>query len=328
MRASGCFCLNDFVAMMHDLNDMYYFAEVVERGGFAAAGRALGIPKSRLSRRIAELEGKLGVRLLQRTTRRLSLTDAGDTFLRHCQSVREAAQNAQAAIEQTQREPTGTVRVSCPVTLAQGVVGALLPEFLRRYPKVRIEMRVSNRSFNLLEDNIDVALRVRSSLDDSGSLVVKRLGMTRQVLVASPELIAIHGVPEVPQDLGTKVPTLALNALALNGADGNSTFPIHAPSGESVQVHHQARYVADDLVTLKYAVMDGIGVCWLPDYMVRDELARGDLIEVLPGWHLPEGIFHAAFVSRRNMAPALRAFLDYLGEKLPRNHPSQVEQVI
>ena len=308
---------------MHDLNDMYYFAEVVERGGFAVAGRALGIPKSRLSRRIAELESKLGVRLLQRTTRRLSLTDAGETFLRHCQAVREAAQNAQSAIEQTQREPSGTVRVSCPVTLSQGIVGALLPEFLRRYPKVRIEMMVSNRSINLLEEGLDVALRVRVSLEDSGSLVIKRLGMTRQVLVASPELLAIHGVPESPQDLGTKVPTLALTS-----ADGNSTLHLQTAEGEPLMLHHQARYVADDLVTLKYAVMNGIGVYWMPDYMVRDELERGDLVEVLQNWRLPEGIFHAAFVSRRNMAPALRAFLDYLGEKLPRNHPSQVEQVI
>ena len=308
---------------MHDLNDMYYFAEVVERGGFAVAGRALGIPKSRLSRRIAELESKLGVRLLQRTTRRLSLTDAGETFLRHCQAVREAAQNAQAAIEQTQREPSGTVRVSCPVTLSQGIVGALLPEFLRRYPKVRIEMMVSNRSINLLEEGLDVALRVRVSLEDSGSLVIKRLGMTRQVLVASPELLAIHGVPESPQDLGTKVPTLALTS-----ADGNSTLHLQTAEGEPLMLHHQARYVADDLVTLKYAVMNGIGVYWMPDYMVRDELERGDLVEVLQNWRLPEGIFHAAFVSRRNMAPALRAFLDYLGEKLPRNHPSQVEQVL
>ena len=308
---------------MHDLNDMYYFAEVVERGGFAVAGRALGIPKSRLSRRIAELESKLGVRLLQRTTRRLSLTDAGETFLRHCQAVREAAQNAQSAIEQTQREPTGTVRVSCPVTLSQGIVGALLPEFLRRYPKVRIEMMVSNRSINLLEEGLDVALRVRVSLEDSGSLVIKRLGMTRQVLVASPELLAIHGVPESPQDLGTKVPTLALTS-----ADGNSTLHLQTAEGEPLLLHHQARYVADDLVTLKYAVMNGIGVYWMPDYMVRDELERGDLVEVLQNWRLPEGIFHAAFVSRRNMAPALRAFLDYLGEKLPRNHPSQVEQVL
>ncbi len=297
---------------MHDLNDMYYFAEVVERGGFAAAGRALGIPKSRLSRRISEMEGRLGVRLLQRTTRRLSLTDAGETYLRHCLSVREAAQSAQAAIEQTQREPSGIVRMSCPVNLAQGVVGALIPEFLRRYSKVRLELMVSNRVINLLEDGVDVALRVRASLDDSGSLIVKRLGMTRQILVASPELIAIYGEPKVPHDLVSAIPVLGRTM-----ADGNATMQLQKPDSEPVLVHYQPRYVADDFVTLKHAVLNGVGVYWMPDYMVQGELARGDLVEVLPDWAMPEGIFHAAFASRRNMAPALRVLIDFLAEKLP-----------
>ena len=308
---------------MQDLNDMLYFAEVVERGGFAAAGRALGIPKSRLSRRVSELEAQLGVRLLQRTTRKLSLTDVGEAFLRHCQAVRESALAARDTVAQVQTEPRGTIRVSCPVTLAQTVLGELMPAFLARHPLVRVELQVSNRAVNLVEEGLDVALRVRPTVDDSGSMVVKRLDVARQVLVASPELLAIHGVPESPQDLGTKVPTLALTS-----ADGNSTLHLQTAEGEPLMLHHQARYVADDLVTLKYAVMNGIGVYWMPDYMVRDELERGDLVEVLQNWRLPEGIFHAAFVSRRNMAPALRAFLDYLGEKLPRNHPSQVEQVI
>ena len=304
--------------MKYDLNDMYYFAEVVERGGFAAAGRALGVPKSRLSRRISDLEAQLGVRLLQRTTRRLSLTDAGENFLRHAQTAREAAQNAQAEMEQTQREPSGTVRMSCPITLAQGAVGRIMPAFLRTYPKVRVEILVTNRTVNLLEDGVDVALRVRANLNDSGSLVVKRLGLTKQLLVASPELLALHGTPQSPHDLGSKIPTMALTS-----ADSNSVLQMMGPDGEQVTIHHQARYVADDLVTLKYAAMDGIGVCWMPSAMVRDEVARGDLIELLSDWTLPGGILHAAFVSRRNMAPALRVLLDYLGEHLPQHRVAQ-----
>ena len=304
--------------MKYDLNDMYYFAEVVERGGFAAAGRALGVPKSRLSRRISDLEAQLGVRLLQRTTRRLSLTDAGENFLRHAQTAREAAQNAQAEMEQTQREPSGTVRMSCPITLAQGAVGRIMPAFLRAYPKVRLEMLVTNRNVNLLEDGVDVALRVRANLNDSGSLVVKRLGLTRQLLVASPELLAIHGMPKTPNDLGTQIPTMALTS-----ADGNSVLQMVGPDGEQITIHHQARYVADDLITLKYAAMDGIGVCWMPSAMVRDEVARGDLVELLSEWTMPGAILHAAFVSRRNMAPALRVLLDYLGEHLPQHRVAQ-----
>ena len=130
---------------MHDLNDMIYFAEVIERGGFAAAGRALGVPKSRLSRRVAALEAQLGVRLLQRTTRQLSLTEVGEAYLRHCQALRETAQAAADTVAQVQTEPRGTVRVTCPTTLAQTVLAYLMPPFLARYPQVRVEMQVSNR---------------------------------------------------------------------------------------------------------------------------------------------------------------------------------------
>ena len=160
---------------MQDLNDMLYFAEVVERGGFAAAGRALGIPKSRLSRRVSDLEAHLGVRLLQRTTRKLSLTEVGEAYLRHCQAIRESAQAAADAVAQVQTEPRGTVRVSCPVTLAQTVLAELMPAFLAQHPLVRVEMQVTNRAVNVVEEGIDVALRVRPSLEDSASMVVKRL---------------------------------------------------------------------------------------------------------------------------------------------------------
>ena len=152
---------------MQDLNDMLYFAEVVERGGFAAAGRALGIPKSRLSRRVSDLETQLGVRLLQRTTRKLSLTEVGEAYLRHCQAMRESAQAAADTVAQVQTEPRGTIRVSCPVTLAQTVVAELMPPFLATHPQVCIEMLVSNRAVNLVEEGVDVALRVRATLDDS-----------------------------------------------------------------------------------------------------------------------------------------------------------------
>jgi len=174
---------------MMDLNDMLYFAEVVERGGFASAGRALGIPKSRLSRRVAELEARLGVRLLQRTTRKLSLTQVGEAYLRHCQAMRDAALAAADTVAEVQTEPRGTIRVSCPVTLAQTVLGELMPQFLQRCPLVHVEMQVTNRPVNLVEEGIDVALRVRPSLEDSGSMVVKRLDVARQILVASPELL-------------------------------------------------------------------------------------------------------------------------------------------
>lgn len=296
---------------MQDLNDMLFFAEVVERGGFAAAGRALGIPKSRLSRRVSDLEASLGVRLLQRTTRKLSLTEVGEAYLRHCQAMRESAQAAADTVAQVQTEPRGTIRVSCPVTLAQTVVAELMPAFLARHPLVRMEMIVSNRVVNLVEEGVDVALRVRPSLDDSGSMVVKRLDHATQVLVASPGLLERQGVPTTLEDLAR------LDSIAMSAPDGRATLHLVGPGGAQQVVHHQPRYVADDLLTLKFAALAGTGICWLPDYMCHEEMRDGRLVRVLPDWAPAPAIVHAVFPSRRGLSPAVRRFLDYLGETVP-----------
>lgn len=296
---------------MQDLNDMLYFAEVVERGGFAAAGRALGIPKSRLSRRIAELESRLGVRLLQRTTRKLSLTEVGSAFLRHCQAMRDAAQAAQDTVEQVQSEPRGTVRVSCPVTLSQTVLAPLIPHFLARNPHVRLEMMVVNRPVNVVEEGIDVALRVRASLEDSASMVVKRLDVTQQILLATPQYLARKGTPQSPQDL------LEHEVLSMSAFEGVAHWRLRSDSGAEVQIQPHVRYVADDLMTLKLAVLGGVGVSNLPDYMCQQEIANGELVRVLPQWQFPPGIVHAVFSSRRGLTPAVRSFLDFLGDFMP-----------
>lgn len=296
---------------MVDLNDMLYFVEVVERGGFAAAGRALGIPKSRLSRRVADLESFLGVRLLQRTTRKLSLTQVGETYLRHCQAMRDAALAASDAVAEVQTEPRGTIRVTCPVTLAQTVLGELMPQFLRNCPLVQVEMQVTNRAVNLVEEGVDVALRVRASLDESGSMVVKRLDSSRQILVASPDLLERQGTPRTLEDLQL------LDSMSMSAVDGHSSLLLVGPEGKEHRLQLQPRYVVDDLLTLKFAALAGSGMCWLPDYMCQQELEQGSLVRLLPDWAPPQGIVHAVFPSRRGLAPAVRHFLDFLGEQMP-----------
>ena len=295
---------------MQDLNDMLFFAEVAERGSFAAAGRALGLPKSRLSRRVAELEGRLGVRLLQRTTRRLSLTDVGAQYLRHCVAVREEAEAASDVVALVHSEPRGTLRVSCPVTLAQTVVGELVPEFVALHRQVRIDMQVTNRVVNLVEEGIDVALRVRSTFDESGSLVIKQLGLSQTLLVGSPEQLRRHGPVATVNELN------GLDTVAMSATDGRGVWRLLGPGGGPYEWTHQPRFVADDLLTLKFAVLDGAGVSLLPDYMCRDELQDGRLVEVLPGWCPPPGRVHAVFASRRGLAPSVRRFLDFLGERM------------
>lgn len=297
---------------MPDVNDMLYFAEIVERGGFAAAGRALGIPKSRLSRRISALEAHLGVRLLQRTTRKLCLTHVGETYLRHCQAVRESAQAAQEAALQAHTQPRGTIRVSCPVTLAQTVLAEMLPSFLAQYPLIRIELQVSNRAVNVVEEGIDVALRVRHSIEDSASMIVKRLDTARQVLVASPMLLQRQGTPTTLDDL-TRMDSIAMSC----APDGKAVWQLIGPHAAQQLVQHTPRYVADDLLTLKFAALAGTGICWLPDYMCHEEIRQGRLVRVLPDWAPTPAIVHAVFASRRGLVPAVRHFLDFLADVLP-----------
>lgn len=300
---------------MYDLNDMVLFTEVVQRGGFSAAARHLGMPPSRVSRRLSRLEAEVGVRLLQRTTRSLSLTPAGEVFLRHCQAMRDEAEAAYAAVAHVQQEPRGLLRISCPVTLAHTVLSTVFAQFLIRYPQVELEVEVSNRVVDPVADGIDVALRVRSTLSDSASYIVKRLGETGAILVAQPSLLARFDPVRGPADL-VKLPTVAMSA-----RQGQNEWELYGPEGASLTVTHRPRYMASDLLTLREGVEQGIGVGILPDYMCCDALKAGRLVQVLPQWAPLPGIIHAVFASRRGMAPAVRHFLDYLGEQLPVHHP-------
>ena len=283
---------------MQDLNDMLFFAEVAERGGFSAASRALGVPKSRLSRRVAGLEAALGVQLLQRSTRRLSLTPAGETFLRHCAEVRDAAEAGLEAVAQVQKEPRGTVRLSCPVTLAQSSVGPLLPRFMRQHPLVRVEMRVLNRPVDPVEEGMDMALRVRTQVEDSATLAARVFGRSQARLLAAPEDLA------------------RLDSVAMSAADAREGVLLHGPGGAAFRYAHAPRCLADDLVTLHYAVLQGVGVGMLPDYLCRDDLRAGRLVEPLPGWRPASGIVHAMYPPRRASVPAVRRLLDFLSAHL------------
>ena len=295
---------------MEDMNDMLYFAEVAERGGFAAAGRALGLPKSRLSRRVAELEMRLGVRLLQRTTRKLSLTDVGEIYLRHCSAMRDEALAAADAVAHMQVEPRGLLRITCPVTLAQSTLGYLIPRYLALFPQVRLDLRVTNRVVDLVEEGVDIALRVRPTLDDSGSLVIKQLGATCGHLLASPVQLRRQGVPVTPADLSR------LDTIAMSSTDGQSAWVLIGPQGQEFVFHHQPRYVADDLQTLKLAVLAGTGISFMPDSISQAELQAQLLVPVLPGWTPLPGMAHAVFPSRRGQVPAVRSFLDFLGQHM------------
>lgn len=207
---------------MHDLNDLYYFAMVVDHGGFAAAERALGIPKSRLSRRISQLETDLGVRLLQRSTRRFAVTDVGTSVHRHAQTMLAEAQAAREVVDRLSAEPRGLVRASVPVSLAQMQLPKLLPKFLAQYPKVRLQLNISNRRVDIINEGYDVALRVRSRLDDDGSLVMRSFGQVQELLVASPKYLDRAGRPKDPDELANHV------TLSISEDEARQRWELHA----------------------------------------------------------------------------------------------------
>ncbi len=296
---------------MNDLNDLYYFAAVVDHGGFAAAERALGIPKSRLSRRISALEDELGVRLLQRSTRRFAVTDVGMSVHRHAQSMLAEAQAAREVVERLSAEPRGAVRVSVPVSMAQQQFPKLLPEFMALYPKVRIQLVVSNRRIDVINEGVDVALRVRSKLDDDGSLVMRSFGQIQELLVASPAYLDRAGRPTMPEQLAEHV------TLSISEDEARQRWELHGPDGDVRRIDLQPRVTGFDFPMMQAMAHDGIGITLLPETVCADAVRRGELEVVLPQWRLPQGIAHAVFASRRGMLPAVRVFIDFLAEKLP-----------
>jgi len=297
---------------MQDLNDLYYFAMVVEHGGFAAAERALGIPKSRLSRRISQLETDMGVRLLQRSTRRFAVTDVGMSVYRHAQTMLTEAQAAREVVDRLSAEPRGVVRVSVPVALAQQQLPKLLPKFLDQYPKVRLQLHIGNRRVDLINEGFDVALRVRARLDDDGSLVMRSFGQIQELLVASPKYLDRAGRPKDPSDLASHL------TLSIHEDEAHQRWELHGPGGEVRRVDLQPRVAGFDFPLLQAMVKDGFGITMLPETVCAEAVRRGELEVVLPEWSLPQGICHAVFASRRGLLPAVRVFIDFLAENLPQ----------
>lgn len=296
---------------LQDLNDLYFFAAVVEHGGFSSAGRALGIPKSRLSKRIAQLEERLGVRLLQRTTRRFVVTEVGERFYGHCRAVLEEARAAQEAVEEVRSEPRGLVRVSCPVSLVQTVVGHMLPEFLALHPKMQVRLHATDRRVDVIGEGFDVAIRVRSKLDTDATLVVRTFGQSRVLLVASPELLKRYGNPKELADLSQ------LPALTNQEHEGAQSWELLDGNGDRVLVDIQPRLICGDFNALLQNCKAGIGVTLLPEFVCGPAIARGELEVVLPEWSVPQGTMHFVYPSRRGLLPGVRAFVDFLAEKLP-----------
>jgi DNA-binding transcriptional LysR family regulator len=293
------------------LEGFYYFTQVVDHGGFAKAARALAIPKSRLSRHVAALETRLGVRLVNRSTRRFVVTDVGHQVYGHATAMLAEADAALEVVEFARAKPCGTIRASCPVALAQSALAPILPDFLAAYPAIRLELHVSNRRVDVLAESFDVALRVRTRPTGEDGLVMRTFREVDEFLVASPEYL--KGAPPLAEPAELRRHT----TLDYAGEFDRRPWELLGPEGESAAVEHQPRIVCHDFVVLREAALAGLGIARLPESVARADLKGGVLVRVLPAWRSPQGIVHVVFPTRRGMLPAVRALIDFLAERLP-----------
>ncbi|WP_039902726.1 LysR substrate-binding domain-containing protein [Methylobacterium sp. GXF4] len=294
--------------MRHNLNDYVYFAEVVAHGGYAAAGRALREPKSKLSRRISALEARLGVRLIERSSRRFRVTEVGQSFYERCRAMMLEAERAEALVAEAQAEPHGRIRMSCPANLAK-VISAIARGFLARYPKVQLQLVVTDRAVDLIEERVDLALRVRRALTSDASLTLRVLGNSRWILVASPQTAS---------QLGADIADLASFAtLGTNDEAGEVTWTLERDDGAVHVLRHEPRMTCADYAVLCDAAADGLGVAFLPDHACAAHVASGKLVRIFQDWRSKDGIVHLVFTTRRGLPPAVRALIDHVAKEFP-----------
>lgn len=305
---------------MNDLNDLAYFVKVVEHRGFAPAARALGLQKSKLSRRIAQLEDRLGVRLIQRSTRKFSVTDIGQSYYQHCLAMLVEAEAAQDVIDAIRAEPAGLVRIACPPGLIAYRMGAAIAEFLAFNPKVQIQLKAYDRPVDVIREGFDVVISSDEPKLDSASLVMRKLGEISQCLVAAPVLLAGRPIPENPSDLAG-LPAIGLGNVLSNGGMERIEWTMTYPDGATVRIPATPRLLTNDLAALRAAALTGVGIVQMPNLMIEEDLTNGSLVKLLSSWMSPNLAVFAVFPSRRGLLPSIRALIDHLaGDCQPYRH--------
>ncbi len=289
-----------------DLNDYYYFVHVVEKGGFTRAADALGIPKSRLSRHIAQLEQHLDAILIQRTTRQSRLTELGEVFYQHARAAVDQAELAEAALKRKKNTLSGKVSLSCSVGVAQFLLKALLARFLADNPQVTVLQQVTNQTVDLVAAGIDMAIRGHTDPLPDSTLIQRPLAVVEWNLFASPDYLPGERTMTTPSDLVNQP------ALVLGWQAAGDRWRLEHRSGEQRTVQIAPRLMSDDMATLKQAAAEGLGIVALPAYTCRNELASGRLARVLPEWHVGRANLNLVMPRRRGLAApvvALQAFL-------------------
>jgi len=288
--------------------------QVVDRGGFTAAGRTLRIPKSTLSHRIQQLESNLGVRLLNRTSRRFAITDAGEEFYRHAVVMLGEAELAETAIRHRLNEPTGTVRGTAAVATMQFAMRDMMPDFLVRYPKVNIVAHATDQNVDIVGENYDVAIRAHSDPLPDSTLVQRTLTPAPWFLFAGSAYLDAGKAPQTPRDLQNH-PSLFMMRTGV--APVWRLRHTSKAKGEVV-MRLTPRLLSDDMITLKQAAIAGLGIVALPGYVCREDVRSGALRRVLPAWHAGDSTITALIPYRQGLLPSVRVFIDHLAAEFPK----------
>lgn len=289
-----------------DLNDITVFVRVAEKGSFTQAARALELPKSTVSERIARLEKELCVRLFDRTTRSLRLTESGADYLERVAPLLSELDHATGEVADAHLAPKGVLRVGAPLLVAQQFLAEMVAEFMVRYPDVVLEFVLQEQTFDLVEDNLDVAIHVFGPLDPS--MVTRKLGSSERICVASPDYLAERGAPSSPEEL-------ASYACLVVGRSRKMTWTFFDATGARRDAHLSGRYAVTSVELVHRAALRGLGIAVLPTFLCADAIARGSLVRLLDTFEVEEAHIQVVYASGRQLTGRARAFADLLIER-------------
>ena len=294
---------------MNELSTLQLFVRVVDEGSFSSAARFLDTTPSSVSRQISQLEGQLGARLFHRTTRKQSLTETGEIYLRHVRRILSDLEEAHVAIRRLAETPSGSLHVTTEADFALAFIAPILPEFLDRYPDVQLRLSMSAGTMDLVDSGIDLAIRI-GHLEDS-SFIARKIAESRAALYASPAYLAQHGLPTHPRDLEIH------SCLSFRTGAGKTRWRLMSPQGP-INVVVSCRLKANSLVFLRSLALSAEGIIMIPSWVVRDELESGHLVRLLDDFPIepPAAPISAVFAHNRHLAPKVRAFVDFLAERL------------
>jgi DNA-binding transcriptional LysR family regulator len=290
--------------------EMELLVQTAELGSMSRAAASLGLSNAAASRHLVSLEGRIGARLIQRSTRGLTLTEVGKSFYESCKNVLTDTKEAEEAASATALNPTGTLRLTASLSFSVHHIAPLLKEYTSRYPNVKVHIEVANRYYDLIDNNIDVAIRTREFENDSNT-TIRRLTATRRILAASPGYLDSFGVPQCIEELVDR--SLLLYTYSNNPND--FTF---RRGDETKCINVKGMLESNDGQVLRAAALDGMGILVQPKYIVYDDLVAGRLVSVLDEWDLPRLAINLAFQSRRHMSAKVRTFIDFMAEHFER----------